>query len=806
MHENYFKIAIRSFWKNRNANLVNQVGLTIGLTCVMLIFSFIKFELTYDRSYNYSKSDYRVILNTKDNSTIYVPLSLGVTLKEEFPEIEAYSNCQIGVQTFIQKSGSVQIPIIISDGNFFKIFDFKFIYGSPSSAFKKHNSLVITETIAKNYFPGKNPIGEIIEDQSGVSPVLIEITGVIEDIPLNCHIRANGISNGLITDPIIPIDWNNYGSRPEYIRFKDGTNIKNFESKLNEFYKRTNAPEGLKLTFQSVRDIHLNSKIPDDQFKGGNISIVYLFLFIAFSILTIVCINYINLSTARSIQRTSEVSIRKTLGASEQQLTIQFLLESIFVFFSVLPLTILASIYLWPIFTNKLGYSIPASFLVNWGNLGALFLISLGSGLISSIYPAIVFSTLSPRYAINYFLKNGSLNMYIRKSLLIFQFTVSSFLVVSTVIAYDQMHLLNTIDLGFNKDNLIVLGIQRYDKGESFLTELRQNKNIRDLAVANFNLSDHYSGSTSVKNNNDNSDFLNIAFIDADVAFANTLQIPIISGRSFSKKIASDLIDLDSLYKRNEEKMSETSPSSLYDSRPIIVSDEIIQRLNIKEPIGHVLKINDARQGTIIGVIKGIKGLTLHNENPPVILRVVNNHHYYGYLYIRLDSERLNESIDFIEDKWKSYFSGIPFSFSFADERIQKLYDSDRRQAWLFSFFSFFSILIACIGLISFVTLSLQHRAREIGIRKVMGATIADLVLLISRDFFILIVISILIAIPIEYLIMEKWLQEFAYRIHISFAIVLAGGIFVCLIGLATVGVQAIKAALANPIDAIKSS
>lgn len=800
----HLRIAFRKFWKDSVNSIVNLIGLTVGLTSVLLIFSYTVYEFSYDKSYSNAKNIYRVILSQNHQESVYVPLSLGPLLTKEYPEVETYTNCQKGKQQFTIGSETYEIPAMLADSNFFKVFNLKFKYGDPRTALENLNSIVIDESTANIYFPHKNPVGELLVDRSGTKPVVMQITGVINDIPKNTHFSINGITSALNEDPVMSLDWTGFAGRVEYLKFKDAKSIVSFKSKLPGLYLQTKAPKYTEIQLQPVQSIHLYTTAADDQFVNGKISNVIILNTVGLLILIIACINYVNLFTASSLKKVLEVGIRKVLGATRSTLIYQFIRESTLFFIIVIPFVLMFAYFLWPLFMAKLGHTDAVPSVLSLRNIAFLIFISLMTGLISGIYPALFISNLKPVLLIKNFEKGGFINLNIRKLLLVLQFVMSSFLIISTLFVLKQLRLISNIDLGFNKENLVILPIQRYDRGEGFLFDLKRNNNIKQLAVADFNLGDYYSNTPKIKDRRDTTISFDFAIINADVDIVKTLGFKLKEGRLFSKSFSLDNADVDSIAKDLKSKGKVEQLNSLLNSRPLIITDKVAAVLKIKKPLGQVINLNDNVRGTIVGIVTDIKGLSVHSESPLTILKPKNNHKYYGYMYIRMSGKNTLQTINFIKDKWKQYFPGSTFSADFADERLQNLYDVEYRQAGLFTIISFFAIGIACSGLFSLVSLILQQRRKEIGVRRILGSSIFGIVRLISSDFMKLIFISILVSVPLSWLVINKWLEGFAYRTPESWWIFAIGGCMISVIALATVSIQSIFTASAKPVSNMK--
>jgi putative ABC transport system permease protein len=806
MWKNYLKITIRLIWKNRLYSVFNFIGLVSGLLCVLLILAFIGVELSYDHSYSNAASDYRLIFTTRNTASIQIPSFVGPGLKRSFPEVLAVTGCQRDFQNLVINDNSIKLPVIHSDSNFFKVFNFKFVEGDPNACLKAPNSIVLTRTTANTLFPGISPVGKYLIDKSGVTPQTWTVTGVIADIPFNTHLSAAGITSLLNTDPSFPPGWEMYVGRPQYIRLKEGTDIHVFESKAKTWLKSTHAPEDVSVAFQPVSDIHLYSKISDDQFTGGNYMTVYIFLFGALFVLVMGCANFVDLSIVNSLRRIREVGVRKVFGATNTNVTFQFISESLLTFFIIIPIVFLLALLVWPVFSKELNCPAGISCLFTPAIISTMIGTAGICGLLCGLYPAIFAGRMNPGDAIRESFRRKPAGLSVKNAFIVFQFVISSFLVSAALVAKKQVAYLGSYDFGLNKENLIILGLQRYDRGQGFLTDLNREGRLVSASVADFNLGDHFGSIAFAKNTTDSLKSLNLAVINADIPFLRTLQTQLVQGRYFSEQYGIDKTDIDSLVNTASAQSNELEKRRLRDSRPLILSENAVAALNIKRPIGQVLHVNDGLNGTIVGVIKNIDGLSVKKENPPVIITVKNKYDYYGFLYIRLKAGDIAGQLDYLQTRWKHYFPGTPFEFTFADQRIEKLYDADKRQANLFSIFCFFSIILACVGLFNIVALSLEKRVKEISMRKVVGASVGEIIRMILNKYLLLIAIAVAISIPLEWFGLNRWLANFAFRTSAEGLVLIMSGLLLILVSLSSIIVLVVRYARMNPAECLRNS
>ncbi|MEP7238941.1 MAG: ABC transporter permease [Ferruginibacter sp.] len=808
MFKNYFKIAWRSFIKDKVYASINLTGLVIALAGVLMIAAYVKYELSFDRYYSNSNRIYRVVAEEKRDSlfekTFSMPDALAYTLKNEFPEIESVTKISETQNDFVVNGKNIQVKYLMVDSSFFKMFNLPFVLGDAASSLINNNSIVLTESLAKKLFPSENTIGRKL-NYKGYTKVNkpFTVTGIIKDIPTNTHFQAEAIVANTETQD--PLDWRGFGTRGvKYIMLKRGEDIDALDKKIPSIYEKYYFREDTKIVFQRVTSIHLHSHIKNEPFPTGDIKYIYIFSFVALLILFIACINYINLTTARSLQRVKEVGIRKVMGAGKKQLAFQFVSESVFLFSVALPFALFMAYLLWPSFAKIVDINADKLLLLNWKFIAAIFLLSIATGIISGSYPAFFLSRLHPVGILQDKQKSFSINLNIRKTLIVFQFVISIGLIVATIVVYKQLYLLNNMQLGFNKNYLITLPFQNFqDKASSFKNELKTGKDIVDVSFSNWTLGG-YGHSSSMSRPNDSTKNWNFGFVDVDADFLNTMQIKLIAGKNFSHIYSPATDNIDSLAHPPNKKLAYEEYRNIISSRPIIITKATAENLGLKQPvIGQVLKLG-ALQGTVVGEINDFIGISLLEKSPMVVVSKEMNLPF-GNTYIRINSKNIPETIDFIKSKWKQFFPDSDFSFSFMDDDIANLYKSQQRLGTLFTTFATLAILISLLGLFSLVALIAQQRTKEIGIRKVLGASVPEIVSLLSGSFVKLILLAFIIATPIVWWAMNNWLQDFQYRITISWWIFLIAGLGSLVFALTVVAIQAIKAAIANPVKSLRS-
>ncbi|MFT4155273.1 FtsX-like permease family protein [Parafilimonas sp.] len=817
MLTNYFKTAIRFLYKDRLYALINLTGSIIGLAAIILIISYVRYEFSYDRNYSNYKRVYRVILTNNNQgvstASINVPLAVSNILTRELPQVEMVTTLDDdGSSSFIKGNALIDVSVAQSDSNFFKVFNLPFVYGNPKTALNERNNIVIDEETAKKFFQNKNPVGSTLTYKNvfGESRPFL-VTGVMKNLPSNVHFKANAIS--AVNFKQQNLSWASMMiTSPQYVLLKENTSVEQLKPLLENIYRKYNFPTGTTLTFQDVKNIHLYSNIQDDQYAQGNIKYIYIFASAAFLILLIACVNYINLTTARSLQRAKEIGMRKVLGAKKIQVISQFLTESLLFFFIALPLAFFLAFFLWPSLVRLLNIHVDVDFLLTWQNIIYLLLIGTAVGLLSGLYPALTTSLSRPAVVLKGERFINGLRIDIRKGLIVFQFALSIILIISAILINKQLRLLNNMQLGFEKDHLLVVETGRFPHGSSvFKNELSRNSYVKNVSISGWMLGKNYSmpGTDEKKEDqNTGSDTarinkpFNAVQLHADFDFIKTMQLKLVSGRGFSKEYPSDMLNRDSIL-YGKSNLSENQKEALLNSTPIILSEKAVSALQLKNPIGKVVSNNLVR-GTVIGVIKDFEGTNLKDNMPPVVLygEADNN---FGNTYIRIAPGNLQNTINYIDETVKKVLPYQRYKLSFADDRLQSLYTSEKRLASLFNIFSGLAILITILGLFSLIALLTQQRTKEIGIRKVLGANTYSIINLFATDLIKLIIISVAIASPIAWLFLNKWLQGYAHRTNISWWIFLVAGLSTIVIALIVISFQAIKAALANPVAALRS-
>jgi len=792
MIKNYFKIAFRNLWRHKTFSFINIMGLTVGLTAFFLIFIYVKFELSYD-AFN-SKADriYRVVADLKTPSeTLHTNgpgWAVGPNIKEEFAEIEAVA--RITGDNILVRKGDIKFQeenALWADSALFQIFDFKILKGNPRTALSDPFSIVFTETAAKKYFGKTDPMGQTLLLTGDAFPS--KVTGIIKDMPENSQVKADMlVSMSTITskfDKRLDSQWANYGNRT-FVLLKPQTNPLALQAKLPAFLEKRNGTEMKRLQMfptlllERLRDVYLHST--RDGSKTGNSNNVYIFSIIAVFILVIACINFVNLTTARSAERAKEVGIRKVVGAARTQLARQFIGESILICIIAFILSVAAAALMLSLFNQLAGKTVSAGIFSSPSYIVILFLIALSIGILAGIYPALVLSSFQPVQVLKGRFATGTKGSLLRKGLVVAQFTISIALIIGTIVVYSQMKYMRSQDLGFNKDQQLIIDTQGDPAKNTLKQAIASIPGVSAISLAGSVPGGGNPGAYSqVENKKGDMQIANLDLYFTDFDYIPQYKIKIVAGRAFSKEFGTDT------------------------TQAMLLNETAVKLFGYSSPKDIIGKKFDqwGRKGTVIGVMEDFHFRSLQEVIKPLSMRIEPNG--CNLISATVSSTNVKATIAAVENKWKSLIPNRPFSYFFLDDFFDKQYRGEIRFGKLFLNFSLLAIFISCLGLLGLASYSTMQRTKEIGIRKVMGASVAGIVNLLSKDFLILILISFLLAAPVAGFGMHSWLKDFAYRINISWWIFALAGLLAVVIALATISFQAIKAAYANPVNSLRT-
>lgn len=784
MIKNYLKIAIRKLMRQKGISFINLIGLAVGITACLLILFWIRDEFSFDKYNKNFASLYRVIHQQNfDDQTIHnskAPVPLGPALKEDFPEVINYTRYGTFVgEVLIEFEDKVfyELGGAYVDPYYFEMFTVDFLQGNSAEIFPNRFSVVITESTAKKYFGNEDPIGKDLELEN-VCP--LTVSGVIKDIPKNSHLQF---------DFAVPFtlyeawgaDLNKWESWPAYtyLQLIPGVSSQEFNDKIAKYLQDKIANNKDKLYLQPLGKIHLFSHFAyDSPAILGDITNIYIFSLIGFFILVIACINFINLTTAGSLKRTREIGLRKVVGANRHQLIRQFLGETILLTLLAFVISLVMLELIMPAFSEMAGKKISVDFS-NWKIIAGTISILLFTGLFSGVYPAFFLSAFKPVRTIKGNVKFGSRGNILRKSLIVFQFFLSVTLIICTMIVFKQLKYIQNKKLGFNSEHVISIQSRpgMYKDYPRFKENLLKNSGITDVTATGEEKGPIPVNAGSVnwtgKDPQTNPIF---SLSEVDYDYFKTMQIDILQGRSFDSNLVSD-------------------------SASVVINEVAVNVMGMQQPIGQQISLYDETY-TIIGINKNVHRNSLHTDIEPVITRLIT---YLPFtLFIRVNANDLAENIKIIEQEWYNIVPDFPFVYNFLDKQIALLYQYEQEIAKVFTYFAALAIFISCLGLFGLATYTTETRTKEIGVRKVLGSSSREIVLLIAKDFTKWIILANLIAWPVAWFGMNKWLQTFAYKTSVSFWIFLLAGLGSILVSFITISYRTIKAAIANPVDALK--
>ena len=793
MIKNNIKIAFRSLLRHKAFSFINILGLAVGISACFLIYLYVTFETSYDNFHSKADRIYRVISDVKTpTETIkssYITSPVAPNLKKDFPEIE--DAVRIAPDGFLVKKGNVKFQeskSVLADSTLFNVFDFPLIAGNKKTALIEPMSVVISQTAAKKYFGNTNPMGQ--EVQLTGAAINAKITGVMKDIPKNSQIEADMIVSvsswkPIYGQPISDSEWTNH-TNYTYILVKPNTNVKALEAKFPAFQEFHHGAEAKKLQMQDylslepLRDVYLKSK--RDGFITGNINNVYIFSAIAVFILLIACVNFINLTTARIAERAKEVGIRKVVGAVRFQLARQFISESIIICLIAFVLSIVLSVIALPLFNQLAGKEISNSIFNNPLHIVSLFVLSIFIGLIAGFYPSLVLSSFKPVSVLKGRFSTGTRGLILRKSLVVFQFTISIVLIAATIIVYRQLNYMRSQSLGFSKEQTVIINTNFDKSKDAFKQSL---SSIPGVVSSTFSSHVPGGGSNSAYSEVENKkgemqkSNLDLYFVDFD--YVKQYDLKLAAGRTFSKDFPTD------------------------STQAMVINEAASKMLGYSTPTQAVGRKFDqwGRKGQIIGVLKDFHYKSLQQNIPPLVMRF--EPWGLGMISIKVAASNLPQTLKAIGDKWGQMIPNRPFEYNFLDEFFDRQYRAEDHFGNLFFNFAVLAIFISCLGLLGLSSYSTMQRTKEIGIRKVLGANVSSIVNLLSIEFIKLVLIALVIAAPIAWFGMDKWLRDFAYRTNISWWIFGLAGLVSVLIAFSTISFQAIKAAMANPVKSLRT-
>lgn len=805
MYKNYYKVAWRNLVKKKAYSFINIFGLGLGIACCLLIFMYVQHELSYDNYHKNKQRIFRVIHgwadgDPKDGVTsspywVWGNAPIGVALKDDFPEIEKVVQFSGRSDILLTNGEKVyqEEGVFFMDSTVFDVFSWKLLEGNPKTALTAPYSIVLTESTARKYFGDEDPLGKSLKgsESAGRSDAGDYMaTGVMADVPLNSHFRFNALLSMSTFRKSRPDVFDAWGYVDFYTYFlvNDRFDIHAFRRKLPDFLKRhRDYPESkYVMDIEPLKDAYLRSKAERQPGETGSLANIYVFSIIGLFILVIAIINFMNLSTARSLERGKEVGIRKSIGAARSSLISQFLGESMIV---VCLSTVIALIIVWlamPHMANFTGKELDIQPFLTWKAVSLLIVSILLIGLLAGSYPALVLSHFNPVHILKGTGRSRGRGAGLRKVLVVFQFTLSIALIAGTMVVYFQMNHILDNDLGFDKDQMLVVDYN-YDgavnaKSEVLKAELEKNPSVLSVAFCRSVPGSYFPfAGTQIETPDGEMKHIAQGIFQVGMDFVTHFGLELVAGRTYSRAYPSD------------------------SSKALIINEACARQYGYRNPADAVGKKFSqwGREGVVIGVVKDFNYTSLHDKIEPLTLPF--EPYASRYLSVKIKPDNIRGTVKEIGEVWHQLVPHRPFLYSFLDDDFNKQYKSDFMFRRLFTTFACLAIFIACLGLLGLATYTAEQRTKEIGIRKVLGADIRSIVSLLSRDFMMLVLIAIIIATPISWYAMSRWLQGFAYKMEIQPWIFIFSGCIALAIAAMTISFQSIKSAVMNPVNSLRS-
>jgi len=806
MLKNYFKIAIRNLKKSKAFSFINILGLTIGLACCMLIAAYVYDELSYDKYPEKAAQIYRIELSTVSNGGTErypgVDIAVGQGMKDAFPEIQSFTRLLSGREFFVKYDDKQfkEQKVAFTDANFLQFFSIPCIKGKTESALEEPNSIVITKAFAKKYFGDAEPMGKALIIGNGS----YKVTGLIDKVPDNSHFHYDAFVS-MSSMHLTAHTWSNIGFYT-YVVLNKNADPARLEAKFPGLVAKYVVPEimndmGVGLaeaqksvntfifSLQPLSRIHLFASSKYELEANADMKYIYIFSALAVFILLLACINFTNLSTARSATRAREIGIRKVMGSEKKQLVAQFLIESLVLAWCAVIFAVGIVYLVLPFFNQLAGKQISFSFFYNYQSVIIILLLGTFAGILAGIYPAFFLSAFNTIRVLKSASATGTnYRSPMRTGLVVFQFAVSTGLIIATIIVYQQLHYMQDKKLGYEKEQVLYLQ-DMYVIGNRDVQTAFKESLLKDNRIINASVGTDVPGNPSMdgteaypkeKREGETGAEIHINIFHVDYDYIPTLGIKMAAGRNFSRAFRTD-------------------------SFAVVINEAAVRDLGWSgtNPIGKTIISSGQHSYNVIGVMSDFHYASVKQKIAPLMMRLGTG--YRTGLIVKVKTADIKNLLADIKKQWDATSPGSPFSYYFLDNKFAALYSAEQKTGQIFSIFSIVAIVIACMGLFGLATYSTQQRAKEIGIRKIFGASVQDVLLLVAREFLLLVGVSLLIAIPVTWWGMHKWLLEFAYRIPINGWIFLAAGIIALMIALATISFHTIKAALANPVKSLRA-
>lgn len=804
MFKNYLKIAFRNLARNKVFSAINILGLSIGIAVCFIILLFVHSELSYDKFNTNARNIYRIVFNARLNggkiseSNVMPPVAQA--LKNDYPEVKEATRLRTIGKPKVEVNGKQlsDASLALVDDNFFKVFTIPLIQGNAATALQHPYSVVLSKTLAKQYFGNANPVGKLINFKNANVPLFV-VTGVFDKIPDNAHFHFDMLGS-LSSDAEAKSDSWTTSNYFTYLLLQDGYDYKKLEAKLPNMVEKYMGPQiqqamGLNLqqfrtkgnelgfVLQPLTSIHLYSHTTSEFEPGGDVKYIYIFGAIAIFMLLIACINFVNLSTASAAKRAKEVGVRKVMGSRKTDLVKQFLTESVLITFIALIISAILVQITLPLFNELSGKKLTFNFSIT--PLTALIALGILVGILAGMYPAFFLSSFKPIATLKGKFTTTASSYNLRSGLVVFQFFISVCLITGTIVVYEQMQFIQNKKLGYNREQLLVLD-NSYLLGKN--EQVFKQQLLNDPRVENVTISGYKPAGPTYNNNalawpegRDN-DLMTALEYKIDERYIPTMGMQIIAGRNFSPNMPTD----------STAMLINENAAHAFGWGNNAIGKRIIRENSDR---GHNVAY------TVIGIVKDFNFKSLHEAITPLLMVL----HPETGLIVKVKTKNITGLLTSMKQQWAQFNTDEPFSYSFMDDLYNKTYTADQKTGAILKIFAILTILVACMGLFGLATYTAEQRSKEIGIRKVLGASVTQVTTMLSAAFLKLVLIACVIAFPLSYLVMHKWLQDFAYRVSINGWMFLTAGCIAVLIALVTVGFQSIKAALANPVKSLKN-
>lgn len=797
MLKNLVKIAFRNIIKDKSYSAINIFGLTIGITCSLFLLMYILDELSFDRYHSNSENIYRVVSNIKepDNAFTWAVAQspLAEELRDNYPEVLNAVRF-FGLGRTLYKNGDKQFyeeKFYLADSTIFDMFTYPLLQGDAATALDNSFSIVLTEEVAIKYFgSAEAALGQSLQNPKKEE---LKVTGVMKDVPLNSHFRFDGLISRS-TVPGYNTGWGGFGVST-YIQLPAGYDLSRMYTSFDKIIKEKVNPIfdqfgiTIKYELQRITDIHLHSKIQDEAEAGGDISYIYIFAAVAGFMLVIACINYMNLATARSANRSKEVGIRKVMGSQRPQLMLQFITESFVITCIALLISMLLIYILLPGFNTLSNKELPFSYILQPSVLFSLLAIVVLVGIVGGSYPAFYLSGFNPVSVLKGKVAAKGGSVFFRKFLVVTQFAISIFMLISTLIVFDQLQYIRNKDLGFDKARVVRLDLDEDEmraKAPVLVERLKQIPDVVSIGRSNTSPGQGISKIImKVEDEAGNMDDRGVDFFGADFDFVKTMGMTIAQGRDFSRDVTSDT------------------------TYAVLVNEAMVRRMGWKNPLGKKFVFGGGGpdqkpiEKRVIGIVKDFHQNSLYDAIEPLLIVLDKN---LGYVFVRTSGADVRKVMASVETGWKEVLPNYSFEYQFLDQDYNSQYKADEKRSQIFTAFSTLTVVIACLGLLGLSAFTTEQRTKEIGVRKIVGASVNSLVVLVSREFFILVGLGMIIAFPAAWYFTESWLENFAYRIELTgeWETFVLSAILAFVITAFTVGYYVIRAARSNPVKSLR--